>query len=96
MGGNNFKSIGEIWMDMQYNTEKVHEHNIERLIQEFGKDNESEVKGIYNMERDILEKNNSIPLEFIPVRIYEQAQKTLYFNNPDHIPIDNFLSNEYI
>ena len=48
------------------------------------------------MERNIVEKGNSIPKEFIPTRIYEKAQETLYFNNPDHVPPDNLLSDKYI
>ena len=48
------------------------------------------------MEKKIVEKGNSIPPEFIPTRIYEKAQETLYFNNPDHIPPDNLLSNKDI
>ena len=96
MGENNFQSIGDILNDMKNNPEKVHEHNINRLIQEFGKEYESEVIGIYNMERKIVEKGNSIPPEVIPSRIYEKAQETLYFNNPDHVPPDNLLSDKYI
>ncbi len=96
MGGNNFQSIGDILNDIKNNPEKVHEHNISRLIQEFGKDYKSEVIGIYNMERSIVEKENSIPLEFIHARIYEKTQETLYFNNPDHVPPDNLLSDKYI
>ena len=96
MGENNFQSIGNIINDMKDNPEKVHEHNIDKLIQEFGKEYESEVIGIYNMERNIVEKGNSIPKEFIPTRIYEKAQETLYFNNPDHVPPDNLLSDKYI
>lgn len=96
MGGNNFQSIGDILNDLKNNSEKVHEHNINRLIQEFGKEYELEVIGVYNMERKIVEKGNSIPPEFIPARIYEKAQETLYFNNPDHIPPDNLLSDKYI
>ena len=65
MGENNFQSIGNIINDMKNNPEKVHEHNINRLIQEFGKKYESEVIGIYNMERSIVEKGNSIPIKII-------------------------------
>ena len=96
MGEDNFQSIGGILDDMKNNPEKLHEHNINRLIQEFGKEYKSEVIEIYNMERNIVEKSNSIPQEFIPTRIYEKAQETLYFNNPDNIPPDNLLSDEYI
>ena len=96
MGENNFQSIGELLNDIKNNPEKVHEHNINRLIQEFGEGHKLEVIGIYNMERKIVEKGNSIPQEFIPARIYEKAQETLYFNNPDHIPPDNLLSDKYI
>ena len=96
MGDNTFQSIGDILKDMNNNPEKVHEHNINRLIQEFGKEYKSEVIGVYNMKRNIVEKGNSIPPEFIPARIYEKAQETLYFNNQDHIPPDNLLSDKYI
>tara|TARA_Y100000310_G_scaffold323861_1_gene384886 strand:- start:85 stop:375 length:291 start_codon:yes stop_codon:yes gene_type:complete len=96
MGGNSFQSIGDILNDIKNNPEKVHEHNINRLIQEFGKKYESEVIGIYNMERSIVENGNSIPLKIISTRIYERAQETLYFNNPDHVPPDNLLSDRYI
>ena len=96
MGGNSFQSIGDILNDIKNNPEKVHEHNINRLIQEFGKEYESEIIGIYNMERSIVENGNSIPLKIISTRIYERAQETLYFNNPDHVPPDNLLSDRYI
>ena len=96
MGGNSFQSIGDILNDIKNNPEKVHEHNIDRLIQEFGKEYKSEVIGIYNMERSIVENGNSIPLKIISTRIYERAQETLYFNNPDHVPPDNLLSDRYI
>ena len=96
MGGNSFQSIGDILNDIKNNPEKVHEHYINRLIQEFGKKYESEVIGIYNMERSIVEKGNSIPLKIISTRIYERAQETLYFNNPDHVPPDNLLSDKYL
>ena len=96
MGERKIQSVGDILKDMQNSPEKIHEHNINRLIQEFGKEYKSEVIEIYNMERNIVEKSNSIPQEFIPTKIYEQAQKTLYFNNPDHVPLDSFLSDKYI
>ena len=96
MGGNSFQSIGDILNDIKNNPEKVHEHNINRLIQEFGKEYESEIIGIYNMERSIVEKGNLIPLKFIPTRIYNKAQEKLYFNNQDHVPPDNLLSDKYI
>ena len=69
MGEDNFQSIGDILKEMKTNPEKVHEQNINRLIQEFGKKYESEVIGIYKMERSIVEKGNSIPLKIISTRI---------------------------
>jgi hypothetical protein len=96
MGERKIQSVGDILKDMQNSPEKIHEHNINRLIQEFGKEYKSEVIEIYNMERNIVEKSNSIPQEFIPTKIYEKAQEILYFNNYNQVPLDSFLSDKYI
>ena len=96
MRGNNFQSIGGILDDMKNNPEKLHEHNINRLIQKFGKEYKSEIIGRYNMERKILEENNSIPSDFIFTRLCYNVEQTFNLANPIYESPDNSLSNKYI
>ena len=57
--------------------EKLHEGNIEKLIEDLGDDHVS-VKAIYNMFRQEYEKNPQ-EIDFLPIKCYRATAK--YFTN---------------
>ena len=95
MKENSFKSVGDILKDI-CESEKEHNHHINRLVQEFGEDKLSEVNRLYFTHKGKVEDSNEFVDYAIPLETYERTRKDLYFSNPGIRPTDSFISEEYI
>jgi len=56
--------------------DSAHEHNVHRLIEEFGEDKDIEVRNAYQGIRDELERGATVIL-YIPILAAQAARKTL-------------------